>query len=564
MRWIRNTRLGLRLGLAFGAVLALMCLAVTVSLVELSIQAGQQRQLVADYELGESMAELSFLAADFNGWQTSYAFEATLGHPDAVTTGPSRKAFAEATARFESLLKQVTAEQAGSDFEKGLGEVAAAYQEYKALDAQIVAGLRSADPAARARAGELAAGRSNTLFQQLSGAARELSESVQRDADDRAAAAAAAADRARAVLIACAVLAVILSALLSVVITRSIAGPLGKAVGVLGRVADGDLTVRMADQADDEVGQIGRALNEALDRMAATVRAISHGSHSLSSSSEELSTVSRQLSSSSEEMAAQAAAVSVAAEQVSGSIQSVSAAGEQLSASIQEISRNTTEAARVATAAVEIAEATTSSVSRLGASSAEIGDVVGVITSIAQQTNLLALNATIEAAHAGDAGKGFAVVANEVKELARKTAHATEEIGGRVQAIQSDTQDAVTAITQISAVIREIHDTQTVIAAAVEEQVTTADEIGRAATEVAAGSGEIAANITGVATAASENTQSVEETHRSASELARLAVELQRLVNRFTLPGEPSAASVEPAPAPAGGGAVRGTALAGV
>ena len=179
------------------------------------------------------------------------------------------------------------------------------------------------------------------------------------------------------------------------------------------------------------------------------------------------------------------------------------------------------------------AETTNTTVSRLGASSREIGDVVKVISSIAEQTNLLALNATIEAARAGEVGKGFAVVANEVKELAQETARATEDIARRVEAIQADTASAVGAIEEVSNVIGRINDFQTTIASAVEEQTATTAEMDRNVSEASTGSGNIAVNIAGVAEAARSTSQSVVESQRAAGELAEVSSRLQQLTAQF-------------------------------
>ncbi|MBL8814472.1 MAG: PAS domain-containing methyl-accepting chemotaxis protein [Planctomyces sp.] len=253
----------------------------------------------------------------------------------------------------------------------------------------------------------------------------------------------------------------------------------------------------------------------------------------LASAAHELTSVSQQMASNSEETASQASVVSAAAEQVSRNIGTVASAAEELGASIKEIAKSACEAARVATSAVKVADKTNTTVSKLGESSAEIGNVIKVITSIAQQTNLLALNATIEAARAGEAGKGFAVVAKEVKELAKQTAKATEDIGRKIDAIQADTKGAVDAIAQISTIIGQINDIQGTIASAVEQQTAATAEISRNVNEAALGSREIAQNVTGVAEAARSTTEGAANTKSAADELSRMSHELQRLVAKL-------------------------------
>jgi len=371
------------------------------------------------------------------------------------------------------------------------------------------------------------------LTDQLESLTAALGEIESQGAAADTAAARAAYENARLLIIIVIVVAILLAVAMAVSLGRMLTRRLHHTVRILEGLAEGRLDQDIEVHAHDEVGQMAAALKTALGRLREAMRTIAQDSQSLAASSEELSAVSGSMSGSAEESASQAHLVSAAAEEVSRNVQTVATGTEEMSASIREIAKNAQDAAGVAAHAVTVAESTTATVAALGHSSAEVGNVIKVINSIAEQTNLLALNATIEAARAGEAGKGFAVVASEVKELAQETAKATGDIGQRIQAIQTDTEAAVAAINEISTIIAQINDTQATIASAVEEQTATTNEMGRNVSEAATGSNDIATNITGVARAAADTTTAASSTSEAAEELAKLASGLQGLVGQF-------------------------------
>jgi methyl-accepting chemotaxis protein len=321
--------------------------------------------------------------------------------------------------------------------------------------------------------------------------------------------------------------------LLTVSMLLSLTRPMKEVTDLTQQFAGGDLTGRVEVTSRDEMGQMAGSLNAALGRLGEAMRTLGENSQALSTAAEELTAVSEEMATSAHQTSGQAVMASTAADQVSQNVQTVATGVEEMTASIRDIARNAHQAAKVATEAVQVAETTNQTIAKLSQSSGEISNVVKVITSIAEQTKLLALNATIEAARAGDAGRGFVVVANEVKELARATGKATEEIAGRITAIQSDAAEAVSAIGQIGAIVNQIYDSQNAIASAVEEQTATTNEIAHSISDAARASAEIASNTSGVANVAERTSAGAASTKQAAAELARMADQLRSLVGQF-------------------------------
>jgi methyl-accepting chemotaxis protein len=331
------------------------------------------------------------------------------------------------------------------------------------------------------------------------------------------------------------IIALVIGVWSAITITSSVVRPLQQAMHALEDTARGDLTVKLPVESKDELGRLASALNTSTASLRSTLVEVADGANTLAGSARELSVVSQQLGSNAEETSTQSKSVAAISSDVSENVESVAVAAEEMSVSIREIARNLAQSVKITGSAVSAAESATESISKLGTSSAEIGKVIKMIHSIAKQTNLLALNATIEAARAGEAGRGFAVVATEVEELAKNTSLATEDISKRIDTIQSDTRQSVTAIAEIHGIILKISAFQQSIASAIDEQTLTTNEITRSIQEAARGAREIDRNAASVADTAASTSQGANQTKLSANDLAELSADLSMLIGQFRL-----------------------------
>ncbi len=527
MTWFRKMKIAVKLGLGFGSVLALVIILGVFSLLQLSKINGSTVDIATNWLPSvRTIAELRFDTAALRRDTLNYVMATDKKQHYEEKIQGEVGAIADDEKKYEPLIS--------SDEERKL------YQGFRdQWDKYIVVNTRAMDLARQnknAEAISLAQSEGSEFFE---AAARYLKDDVDlndKGAADAAKSAAVTYSTSRYWVIGILIGAVGLGFVVALGLARSIASSAAKMLAMIQEVAANNLIIKdMEISSQDEIGQAGMALNGMKNSLHEMIQSISGSAMQVASASEELNTTSQQITANSEETSAQADVVSKAAQAVSQNLQTVATGAEEMGASIKEIAKNATEAAKVATSAVKVAETTTVTVSKLGDSSTEIGQVIKVITSIAQQTNLLALNATIEAARAGEAGKGFAVVANEVKELAKETAKATEDISRKIEAIQTDTKAAVDAIASISGVIHQINDISSTIATAVEEQNATTNEMSRNVSEAAHGSGEITSNIGGVAEAAQGTTRGASDTQKASQQLVETSAELRRLVEQFKI-----------------------------
>ncbi len=407
-------------------------------------------------------------------------------------------------------------------------DVSPKVQAYGTLATQLVA-LAGTDHAAAEKQLPAFQNAFNLLEEELGAIDAEMLDAV----EARDAAARQTAVKARWITLGVGGAAIVLLVLLNWMISRVIVTSVRRVESALGQVAEGDLTVRVPVTSDDEVGNMSRAMNVALERISATIADVGSVAGTLAAECNGLNQLSANLGKAASRAAGQTHEAGDSVRDVSEHVRVMSQATGQMETAIGEIAGQTAAASTVAAEAARGASATRATVIELNRASEEIGEIVQAITSIAEQTNLLALNATIEAARAGEAGKGFAVVATEVKDLAQETARATHDITEKIDTIRSITAAAAESIADITTVIDRINENTGMIAAAIEEQSATTSEISRSVGEVSTGADRISQSMGDIASSTADTARGADETERVAVTLSAVADQVNSQIRRF-------------------------------
>jgi len=316
-------------------------------------------------------------------------------------------------------------------------------------------------------------------------------------------------------------------------IIRYILKPLKEATNIANKIAAGDLRVSIAHNRNDEFGELHKALLNMLINTAGIIAEIQENVITLSNSSSILREQSQSLSAGMEETSSQSENIAAAADEMNQTLQVLAGSVEEMSITIGEVSGRAANSAKIVEESNAYAQTANNVVKQLGESASEIGNVVETIASIAAQTNLLALNASIEAAGAGEAGKGFAVVANEVKELARQSAESSIAVKEKVEAIQSNVVETVSAMKKIIETFAEVKEISSTIASAVEEQSIASKEIANNVSQVSTASNDVTKNVNGISTTAKEGAKSSNDTAERVAELDNVSNVLGQVVKQF-------------------------------
>lgn len=526
MRWFRNLNAGKQLGVAFGFLEVLMIGLGMFGLKQLSTVNETTVEVISRQM--PSVKVLGALKYDVSAMRRFELSRLLASEHKEKWDAPVKQALMDVEARekeYEPLISSEEGRRLDGEFRQAWEKYLAVHQQATKL---AVENEYQANLLAQSAGGDA-----------FEDAARILQEEVR--LDDNAAAVfaeqgGAVYESSRYWIIGFLLCAVVAGFAMSTAIGRTQSAATGRMLAQMEEIAAKNLEIDDVDvNSDDEIGRACVALNTMKNSLGDVIRLITETAMRVASASDELFAAREQITANSVETSAQANVVAEAAQRVSQNLQTVSTGAEEMATTIQSIATHAHEAASIASHAVQTAQAANVTVAKLGNSSAEIGEVIKVITVIAQQTNLLALNATIEAARAGEAGKGFAVVANEVKDLAKQTAKSSEDIGRKIAAIQSDTKGAVDAIGSIAAVIHQIDHISGTIATAVEEQSATTNEMKRNLGEAAASAGEISSSIVGVARVADGTSFRAQESQRAAQELADVAKLLSGQMSQFKI-----------------------------